>query len=224
MARHRKLDLIEEVLEHFPDRVFACDEFGPLGLHMIGGPCRAEQGRPSACTPSSQDRRRAPVPRLLLAWRRRALGCAPPEEARGEHPRCHQADPREALRQRDDPRDLGPPACPPGRQDRHLVRELRQPSTHKVPAAGVATDERHARIAADLRSAKKTQDRLLLGANRQPADQVTLEQQIDDHRRDRAEDRAGDEHLGIRGAQSPQGRQTNTNSPHLLWQEEKGDQ
>jgi hypothetical protein len=44
--RDEKLDRIEEVLEAFPDRVFAFDEFGPLGLHPIGGRCWAEQGRP----------------------------------------------------------------------------------------------------------------------------------------------------------------------------------
>jgi hypothetical protein len=44
--RDEKLDRIEEVLEHFSDRVFAFDEFGPLGLHPIGGRCWAQQGRP----------------------------------------------------------------------------------------------------------------------------------------------------------------------------------
>ena len=44
--RDEKLDRIEEVLDKFPDRVFAFDEFGPLGLHPIGGRCWAQQGRP----------------------------------------------------------------------------------------------------------------------------------------------------------------------------------
>jgi hypothetical protein len=44
--RDEKLDRIEEALENFPDRVFAFDEFGPLGLHPAGGRCWAEKGRP----------------------------------------------------------------------------------------------------------------------------------------------------------------------------------
>src|SRR5262245_46470879 len=41
-----KLDRIEHVLEHFPDRLFAFDEFGPLGIRPTAGSCWAEQGRP----------------------------------------------------------------------------------------------------------------------------------------------------------------------------------
>jgi transposase len=44
--RDAKLDRIEEVLERFPDRCFAFDEFGPLVIRPIGGQCWAEQGRP----------------------------------------------------------------------------------------------------------------------------------------------------------------------------------
>ncbi|MGW1530332.1 IS630 family transposase [Streptomyces sp. NPDC002159] len=44
--REAKLDRIEHVLEHFPDRVFAFDEFGPLGIRPTAGSCWAEQGRP----------------------------------------------------------------------------------------------------------------------------------------------------------------------------------
>ncbi|MEV6537258.1 IS630 family transposase [Streptomyces sp. NPDC051639] len=35
--REAKLDRIEHVLERFPDRVFAFDEFGPLGIRPTGG-------------------------------------------------------------------------------------------------------------------------------------------------------------------------------------------
>jgi transposase len=35
--REAKLDRIEEVLDRFPDRVFAFDEFGPLGIRPTGG-------------------------------------------------------------------------------------------------------------------------------------------------------------------------------------------
>ncbi|MDQ0933478.1 IS630 family transposase [Streptomyces turgidiscabies] len=44
--RDTKLDRIEHVLEHFPDRVFAFDEFGPLGIRPTGGSCWAKQNRP----------------------------------------------------------------------------------------------------------------------------------------------------------------------------------
>lgn len=45
--RDTKLDRIEHVLEHFPDRVFAFDEFGPLGIRPTGGSCWAGRGRPT---------------------------------------------------------------------------------------------------------------------------------------------------------------------------------
>ncbi|MDX2552112.1 IS630 family transposase [Streptomyces stelliscabiei] len=44
--RDAKLDRIEHVLEHFPDRVFAFDECGPLGIRPTGGSCWAKQNRP----------------------------------------------------------------------------------------------------------------------------------------------------------------------------------
>lgn len=44
--REAKLDRIDEVLDRFPDRVFAFDEFGPLGTRPTAGSCWAEQGRP----------------------------------------------------------------------------------------------------------------------------------------------------------------------------------
>jgi transposase len=45
-ARDDKLDRIEEVLDRFPDRCFAFDEFGPLGLHPIGGSSWSQRKRP----------------------------------------------------------------------------------------------------------------------------------------------------------------------------------
>ncbi|MBB4902826.1 transposase [Streptomyces griseostramineus] len=44
--RDARLDRIEHVLEHFPDRVFAFDEFGPLGIRPTAGSCWTKQGRP----------------------------------------------------------------------------------------------------------------------------------------------------------------------------------
>jgi len=44
--KEAKLDRIEEVLERFPTRVFAFDEFGPLAIHPIGGCCWAAKKKP----------------------------------------------------------------------------------------------------------------------------------------------------------------------------------
>jgi hypothetical protein len=44
--RDAKLDRIEHVLEHHPDRTFAFDEFGPLAIRPVGGSCWAPAGRP----------------------------------------------------------------------------------------------------------------------------------------------------------------------------------
>lgn len=44
--RDAKLDRIEQVLERFSDRVFAYDEFGPLGIRPTAGSCWAKQGNP----------------------------------------------------------------------------------------------------------------------------------------------------------------------------------
>lgn len=44
--RDAKLDRIEHVLEHFPDRLFACDEFGPLGIRPTTGAGWARAGHP----------------------------------------------------------------------------------------------------------------------------------------------------------------------------------
>lgn len=41
-----KLDRIEHVTTHFPNRVFSFDEFGPLGIRPTAGSGWAEQGRP----------------------------------------------------------------------------------------------------------------------------------------------------------------------------------
>ncbi|MET9405234.1 IS630 family transposase [Streptomyces sp. NPDC002935] len=40
-----KLDRIEHALDRFPDRTFAFDEFGPLGIRPTAGSCWARQGR-----------------------------------------------------------------------------------------------------------------------------------------------------------------------------------
>jgi len=44
--RDTKLDRIEHVLDRYPDRVFAFDEFGPLAIRPVGGSCWAREGHP----------------------------------------------------------------------------------------------------------------------------------------------------------------------------------
>lgn len=44
--RDAKLDRIEHVLDHYPDRCFAFDEFGPLAIRPVGGRAYAPAGRP----------------------------------------------------------------------------------------------------------------------------------------------------------------------------------
>ncbi|HUP72655.1 MAG TPA: IS630 family transposase [Acidimicrobiales bacterium] len=44
--RDAKLDRIEHVLEHHPDRTFAFDEFGPLAIRPVGGCAWAPAGKP----------------------------------------------------------------------------------------------------------------------------------------------------------------------------------
>ncbi len=64
--RDAKLDRIEHVLENFPDRTFAFDEFGPLGIRPTGGTCWVGQGRPTDCRrPTTAPRSHLP-PWLLL--------------------------------------------------------------------------------------------------------------------------------------------------------------
>ncbi|MFJ8098749.1 IS630 family transposase [Streptomyces griseofuscus] len=46
--RDAKLDRIEEVLKRFPDRAFAFDEFGPLGIRPTAGSCWASNAGPSS--------------------------------------------------------------------------------------------------------------------------------------------------------------------------------
>ena len=44
--KDEKLDRIEEVIDRWPDRVFAFDEFGPLAVHPVGGCCWAAKKKP----------------------------------------------------------------------------------------------------------------------------------------------------------------------------------
>lgn len=45
-VKEAKLDRIEEVIDRWPDRVFAFDEFGPLAVHPVKGCCWAARKKP----------------------------------------------------------------------------------------------------------------------------------------------------------------------------------
>lgn len=79
--REAKLDRIEEVHDRFPDRVFAFDEFGPLGIRPTAGSCWAEQGRPER-HPATYHRTHGVryFHGLLLSRRRPAVGREPAQE------------------------------------------------------------------------------------------------------------------------------------------------
>lgn len=53
-TRPAKLDRIEQVLERFPDRVFAFDEFGLLGIRPTAGSCWAKKNQERARTRSEK--------------------------------------------------------------------------------------------------------------------------------------------------------------------------
>lgn len=93
--REAKLDRIEHLLDRFPDRVFAFDEFGPLGIRPTAGfgPGRTEALGPVAGHLPSHPW--SPVlPRLLLGRRRHVVGRQPPQERCREHAGRTQVGPR----------------------------------------------------------------------------------------------------------------------------------
>ena len=108
--RDAKLARIEHVIEHFPDRVFAFDEFGPLTIRPHGGAAWAPRTKPD----------RLPANYHKLHGVRQFHGCysrrrrhdvgrrTAPQERR-EHPRRAAIDPGSASGRRADLRDPGQP-------------------------------------------------------------------------------------------------------------------
>jgi transposase len=112
--REAKLDRIEEVVDRFPGRVFAFDEFGPLAIRPTAGSGWAKRKHPDR-VPATYHRTRSPVlPRLLLGRRRPPVGRQPPQEGSREHAGRAEIDPRRPARRRPDLRDPGQPVCPQG--------------------------------------------------------------------------------------------------------------
>ncbi|MET9130791.1 IS630 family transposase [Streptomyces antibioticus] len=92
--RDTKLDRIEETLDRFPDRVFAFDEFGPLGIRPTAGSGRGRTGssRPAA-RHLSPHARSALLPWLPLGRRRHPVGRQLPQKGRRQHAHRAEADP-----------------------------------------------------------------------------------------------------------------------------------
>jgi transposase len=68
--RDAKLDRIEYVTSHFPDRCFAFDQFGPLSIRPCHGSCWAPRKRPARLRATYHPHPRDPLlPRLLLPRR-----------------------------------------------------------------------------------------------------------------------------------------------------------
>ena len=68
--RDAKLDRIEYVTSHFPDRCFAFDQFGPLSIRPCHGTCWAPRKQPGPAARDLPPHPRHPLlPRLLLPRR-----------------------------------------------------------------------------------------------------------------------------------------------------------
>ena len=68
--RDAKLDRIEYVTSHYPDRCFAFDQFGPLSIRPCHGACWAPRKKPARLRRDlSPDPRHPLFPRLLLPRR-----------------------------------------------------------------------------------------------------------------------------------------------------------
>jgi transposase len=63
--RDAKLDRIEYVTSHYPDRCFAFDQFGPLSIRPCHGTCRAPRRHPARLRDLPPHPRHPLLPRLL---------------------------------------------------------------------------------------------------------------------------------------------------------------
>ena len=104
--RDAKLDRIEEVLEHRPDRTLRVRRVRPAehppGRRVVLGAGSEPQRQPGELP---QAPRGPAVPRLLLDRRRPPLGCGAQPQVRRQRPRRAEADPARATRRRISLRD-----------------------------------------------------------------------------------------------------------------------
>lgn len=92
--REVKLDRIEEVLDRFPDRVFAFDEFGPLGIRPTPGSGWAGRGHPDRL-PATYHRTHGVryFHGCYSIGDDTLWGCQPPQEGCREHAGGAEVDP-----------------------------------------------------------------------------------------------------------------------------------
>ncbi|RPK55838.1 hypothetical protein EES42_41600 [Streptomyces sp. ADI95-17] len=121
--REAKRDRIEEVLDRFPDRDFAFDEFGPLGIRPTAGSGWADEKPRPATRRLSPRSRRAPLSRLLLARRRHPVWRQLVQEGRRQYLGRAEIDPGHPARRRPDLRDPRQPVCPQAHRDPLLGQE-----------------------------------------------------------------------------------------------------
>jgi transposase len=95
-----KLERIEYALTHRPERTFAFDEFGPLGIRPTAGPAAGHL---------PPHPRRHLLPRLLLRRRRPAVGCQPSPQGHRPHLGRAEIHPGRPSGRRPDLRHLGQP-------------------------------------------------------------------------------------------------------------------
>jgi transposase len=90
--RDAKLDRIEHVLDHFPDRVFAFDEFGPLGIRPTGGSGWARAGHPERHPATYHRTHGVRYFHGCYSIGGHTVGRQPPQEGRRQHAGRAQVD------------------------------------------------------------------------------------------------------------------------------------
>jgi hypothetical protein len=122
--RDAKLDRIGHVLERFPDRVFAFDEFGPLGVRPTAGSGWAPAGHPER-HPATYHRTHGVryFHGCYSIGNDTLLGRQPPQEGHEQRPGRTQIDPRGPPGPHPELRHPGQPLRPQGRDDPLLGQE-----------------------------------------------------------------------------------------------------
>ena len=122
--REAKLDRIEHVLDRFPDRVFAFDEFGPLNIRPTAGSGWAEQRSPDRL-PATYQRTQGVryFHGCYSVGDDRLWGREPAQEGSCEHTGRAEINPRRPARRRTGLRDPGQPVRPQGRRHPSLGEE-----------------------------------------------------------------------------------------------------
>src|SRR5699024_9906013 len=113
-----KLDRIEHVMERLADRVFAFDEFGPLGIRPTAGTGWARKSMPDRIAATyRRTHSHHLLPWLLLGGLRHLVGHQSSAQRRREHAHGAQVDSGRPPGRRSGLRDPGQPVRAQGSQD-----------------------------------------------------------------------------------------------------------